>query len=279
MRISICHYSFHREIGAGRMDLPAYFRTVKSLGLDACDLHMRLAGDVAANLETIRSGLAENGLTLSSYSLSDDFTQKDEAARREQVETVKKGLRNARLLGTPTARVFGGHASGADKASLASDLKVIADSLKECAGVAEEVKVTLALENHGGMPGLGEEVLEVIRKVGSQYLKACCDIGNFMGAGQTPEDGTRIVAPVTAYVHVKDNAYVDGKEPHGRATRAHKGVTVGDGVVPLEKCLKILKDAAYDGFVALEYEGEEEEHTGVKRSLEALRKALKAVGV
>jgi len=278
MRISICHYSFHREIGAKKMELPVYFATVKKLGLDACDLHMRLAGDVQANLKTIQQGLKANGLTLSSYSLSDDFTQPDEAARKAQVEAVKQGLRNAKLLGTDTARVFGGHASGADVASLANDLKVVTECLKECVKVAEEVKVTLALENHGGMPGRGEEVLDVIKKIGSQYLRACCDIGNFMGADQTPEEGTKLVAPMTSYVHIKDNADDPAGKPGLRSKRPLKGATVGAGVVPVEKCIRILKDAGYKGFLALEYEGEEDEQTGVKKSLDFLKKVVKKVG-
>lgn len=258
------------------MDLPTYFRTVGELGLDACDLHMRLAGDVDKNLDAILSGLSGNGLALSSYSLSDDLTQEDDAKQREQIDNIKLGLRNAARLGTDTARVFGGHATGNDAASLAADLAKVTDALKECAEVAEEVKVTLSLENHGGMPGRGEEVLQVLDAVGSPFLKACCDIGNFMGADQSPEDGTRLVAPVTGYVHIKDNSLTDG-EPHGRASKAMEGATVGEGVVDVEACLRILKDAGYSGYLALEYEGQEEEHSGVKKSLAFLRQALAGV--
>ena len=277
MRLSICHYSFHRDIAAEKMGLPVYFRAVKDLGLDACDLHMRLTGDVDANYDTVMKGLEENGLTLSSYSFSNNFTQETGDDLREQIEMAKQGLRNARRLGTDTARIFGGYIGSNDESLLVKAKGVVTDALKECAEVAEEVKVTMALENHGGMPGTGEEVLSVIDAVGSDYLKACCDIGNFIGANQSPEDGTRIVAPVTAYVHVKDMAFVPGGEPRGRAERAFESATVGEGDVAVEACFRILKDTGYTGFLALEYEGREDETTGVKKSIDFMRKTLAAV--
>lgn len=275
MKLSICHYSYHREVGQGRMSLDDYFRTVNELGLEACDLHMRLIGDFDKNRDIIAKGLEKNGLTLSSYSLSDDLTVEDQEQRRQQIQNVKQGLRHAREMGADTARVFGGHAATNDPEELKKYSQVVIDGFKECAEVAEEVKVVMAVENHGGMPGRGEEVLEVIKQVGSDYLKACCDIGNFMGAGQEPAEGTRLVAPVTAYVHVKDNEIVeDSERVSARAGKAIRATVVGEGTVDVPGCLRILKEAGYTGYVALEYEGQEEEIGGVKKSLEYMRSVL-----
>ena len=274
MRLSICHYSFHREVSAGNMPLEKYFRTVRELGLDACDLHMRLTGDIDANRDTILKGLEENGLTLSSYSFSNNFTVEDPDERKKQIELVKQGLRNARALGADTARVFGGHAKSNDPAHLEEMFRIVTDALKECVEVAEEVKVVMALENHGGMPGRGEEVVRIIEEVGSDYLRCCCDLGNFRGAAQEPPEGTRIVAPVTAYVHVKDNREVPEGRIAPRANRAYVSTVVGEGTVDVPGCLRILKEAGYTGFVALEYEGQEEEATGVPKSIGYLKKVL-----
>lgn len=278
MKLSICHYSYHREVGAGRMDIPNYFKTVRDFGLDACDLHMRLIGDFDKNKETILKGLEENNLSISSYSLSDDLTVEDEEQRRQQIENIRTGLRHAHEMGADTARVFGGHAGTNDPGELARLMQIVVDGFKECAEVAEEVKVVMAVENHGGMPGRGEEVVEVIEKVGSDYLKSCCDVGNFMGAGQEPVEGTRQVAPLASYVHVKDNKVIeDPDRARPRAGKAIRATVVGEGVVDIPSCLKILRDAGYKGYVALEYEGEEEEPTGVEKSLSYLRQVLSSL--
>ena len=39
-------------------------------------------------------------------------------------------------------------------------------------------------------------------------------------------------------------------------------------------CLSVLKEAGYKGYLALEYEGQEDEKTGVPKSLENIRKAM-----
>ena len=39
-------------------------------------------------------------------------------------------------------------------------------------------------------------------------------------------------------------------------------------------CLKALKDTGYDGYVALEYEGPEDERTGVPKSLEFIKNVM-----
>jgi sugar phosphate isomerase/epimerase len=72
--------------------------------------------------------------------------------------------------------------------------------------------------------------------------------------------------PYCAYVHVKDYA----KLPDGSLKR----VTVGEGDVDLVGCLRIIQESGFDGFVALEYEGEEDELTGVPTSMAVMKRAL-----
>jgi sugar phosphate isomerase/epimerase len=53
-----------------------------------------------------------------------------------------------------------------------------------------------------------------------------------------------------------------------------EGETVGKGVVDVPRCLTALLAAGYDGFLGLEYEGKEDDTTGVPSSLTHLRAAL-----
>ena len=130
------------------------------------------------------------------------------------------------------------------------------------AGVAEAEKicVILALENHGGLPCTGAEQAEVITKIGSSNLKATIDVGNYMAGGEEGHEGTAKAAAQVAYVHFKDNKW--NADRSGFAA-----CTVGEGDVDHARCMEILTDVGFDGFVALEYEGPDDERRGVQQSL------------
>ncbi|GAG21512.1 unnamed protein product, partial [marine sediment metagenome] len=52
---------------------------------------------------------------------------------------------------------------------------------------------------------------------------------------------------------------------------------VGAGDVDIPACLRSLAAAGYDGYVAIEYEGKEDEAIGVPASTEYMKKVLAAL--
>jgi len=143
--------------------------------------------------------------------------------------------------------------------------KVI-EALRELEPVARANGVVLALENHGGLHCTGEEQAKVLEAIGSEYCRATIDLGNYMQCPQDPVDGVRAALSYCAYVQVKDFSR--------RSDGGLDSVTVGDGDVDVHGCLKLIQDSGFDGFVALEYEGEEDELTGVPRSVAFLQEQL-----
>ena len=90
------------------------------------------------------------------------------------------------------------------------------------------------------------------------------DMGNFMCADEAPEKAVGVMAPLAFHVHAKDFLYKPctarnpGKGWFGTRGGAFlRGTVIGHGVVPVEACLCILKNAGYDGTVAIEFEGME----------------------
>ena len=53
-----------------------------------------------------------------------------------------------------------------------------------------------------------------------------------------------------------------------------RGTVVGHGVVPVEACLRILKAAAYDDVVAIEFEGMEPCEEALELGLENIKRML-----
>ncbi len=90
----------------------------------------------------------------------------------------------------------------------------------------------------------------------------CGDFGNILFADERPEDFLRAFAGDIRHVHIKDYRVVaPGQAPlppeAGRPLHSARGaalydVPLGEGVVDAAACLSVLREAGYDGALALE---------------------------
>ena len=267
MRAAVCHYSLHRTYTEKKWTVSKLAHYVKEQGIEGIDFHVRFLDSPDSAADQILAALDETGLVLSGLSLSTNFNQADNAAFAEQIQTATRWLEVAGMIKAPASRVFGGQVEDRqDVGKRRAGMGKVIEALRELEPVARTNGVVLALENHGGLPCSGEEQAEVLGAIGSEYCRATIDLGNYMQCPQDPIDGVRAALSYCAYVHVKDFT----KRPDGGLDRA----TVGDGDVDVFGCLKLLQDSGFDGFVALEYEGEEDELTGVPRSVAFMQEQL-----
>jgi sugar phosphate isomerase/epimerase len=275
MKKAICHYSFHRRWEAEKWTPDRLAEEVKALDVEGVDFHVRYLGNPNEAPGLIRNACARHGRELSGLSMSNDFNKTDPGEFKNQVDAVKQWLVVAARVQAPVSRIFGGHLpaeSRANPSEKAAGRRRIIDGLGEVVREAEKLGVVLALENHGGLPCTGEEQVEVIEMIGSRYLKATIDVGNYMQGGQEGHEGTKIAAKHCAYVHFKDFIKVpDAAMPWGWNIRP---CTVGEGGVDHRACVAVLRKAGYNGFIALEYEGTEDEHTGVPKSVQFMNRVM-----
>ena len=275
MRTAICHYSLRRTCEEEGWSLSRLVREVENLGAEGIDFHAALVGSPADAAGRIREALADSGVVLSGLSVSNNFRQEDPEAFRKEVENIREWIRAATDIKAPICRVFGASPIRDKRYDMEARTACRDQVIEGLAAAVQEAKkhgIVLALENHGGFPCTGEEQVGVIREVNSPFLKATIDVGNYMGMGQEGHEGTRLAAQYAAYVHFKDFRKIpDPATPWGWRTQAS---VIGEGNVDLPACLKILGDAGYDGFVALEYEGAEDERTAVPRSFEYMKKVM-----
>ena len=275
MKPAICHYSLHRRWKAENWTLDRLMEEVKRLGLKYIDVHAGMLGAPDGAAAKIKSALEKSGLTLSGLSMSNSFSSDKPEEFRAQVDMVKQWIQVAARVRAPVSRIFGGHLSiehRNDPVIRKQKYRQIMDGLGEVTREAEKHSLIMALENHGGLPCMGEEQVEVIRDINSPSLKATVDVGNYMNGGQEGHIGSRLAAPYAAYVHFKDFVKVaDSKLPWGWNIKA---CVLGEGAVNHRACLEALRDAGYNGFVALEYEGVEEEQTGVPKSVAYMKRVM-----
>lgn len=272
MNVSMCHYSLHRTWEREGWSIAKLADYVTSLGVPGIDFHTRLIPPETTAHE-LRRAVADAGLMLTGISFSNNFNVDDVDERAQQVERVQDWIRLAADAGAPVSRIFGGHLRDrSNERERDEGLKLILDSLARVTRAAEEHGVVLALENHGGLPCTAEEQIGVIESIGSPNLRATIDVGNFMQCGEEGHEATRLVAGYAAYVHFKDFRKVeDASSPWGWSIEP---CTVGDGDVDHAACLRVLREAGYEGSVAIEYEGTEDELTGVPRSVAYTRRVL-----
>jgi len=279
MKIGITQYSYHRTMADGAMDYEGFINKAAALGFETVDIVGYWWKDEMAESAKCQDWCKAAGGDLAAYAIRDNLVVLDEAEQDEQCEQIRHGLEIAARMNAPMMRVFGGHLT--DDIDNEQAYELVVKGFKKVAGDAEKAKVILALEDHGGMPGTSGEVLRVMEAVGSEYIKPLVDLGNFLGKGQRPEEAVKDLASTAAMTHVKDFKLLPKDGDEGRPCKYGDynllGCTVGDGTIDLVQCFQTLADAGYDGSITLEYEGSEDEETGIKRSLEAIRNALAKV--
>ena len=154
---------------------------------------------------------------------------------------------------------------------------------KGCKAVTEYAKtkgIKTSVENHGFYCQQSDRVEALMKAVDDDNFGWLVDIGNFLCADENPLDAVKVGVNYIIYAHVKDFYYADRsvETPDGyfdtRDGNHLCGSVLGDGIVPVEKCVEMIKNSGYDGWVTLEYEGRETPLTAVPKGLDFLKKLI-----
>jgi len=231
-------------------------------------------------IEKVPRWLKENNLNLGCYIVSNDFALPNEKDRQKEVEKVKHSIDIAVKLGADIVRVFGGNAKEDIAYNIAKEW--IVDSLRQVTSYAGEHNVVLALENHGQLCGKSSQIIDIVDSVGSSSLRLNIDIANFLCIDEDPLKAIEKLFPYVAYAHVKDfkevnEEYKDRNVIVSSGGKRYVGCIAGEGIIDLEGAFKRLKEADYTGYLSLEYEAQEDNRIGVKRSIANIKKILRKV--
>jgi sugar phosphate isomerase/epimerase len=106
-------------------------------------------------------------------------------------------------------------------------------------------KLLLGVENHKDW--LTDELVDILRGIGSPHVGACVDFGNNLAFLEDPLETVEKLAPYAVTTHVKDN--VMAPTPAGFALA---DVALGEGVLPLERMAGVLRRHRPDVHLVLE---------------------------
>lgn len=275
MKIGVSSYSFSKYMSATGCDYFKLCDKAKEIGFDGIefidlksDNPIELAKEIKAHCEKI-------GLEITAYTVGANFMADDIEAEIKRVcgcvdvcEALGANLmRHDVCYGLPKEHLY----SWRDAAER------MAPYIRRVADYAESKGIKTCTENHGYIFQDPARVETLILKVGHKNYGWLCDMGNFLCADADPVKAVTIAAPYAFHVHAKDFLYKAGGEcPEGFFPTAGKnwlrGTALGHGVVPIDQCIRILKDSGYEGWLSLEFEGMEDCIPAIKTGYNYLRK-------
>ena len=254
-------------VGLEGEGLGAAYRIAAEYGIEWLEVfHER--NYTEADGEQVVADIASRGLRVSAVdALSQLYLEPSRAERNQQI--LRYQIELAAAAGAPYAITYFGFGGERDDQRA---MKVYAERLAPCLERAEELNVTILLENEFDSAALDpagsditrrpEVVRELIEKVGSARFRTNFDPSNYNFAGVEPFPyAYEILEDVIEYVHVKDGHRItELGQAHDAELwvrsrdfdREYGWCPVGEGAVNWDGLLRALVRRGYDGFIALD---------------------------
>ncbi len=242
LRPSLAAYSFRDTFNndPGKLDMFGF--------IDYCADHQLAGTELTsyffpqdldeAYLLRIKQHAFLRGISISGTAVGNNFALPQGEELTRQIADVKRWIDRAHIMGAPHIRVFAGAPKGLETDAA---IKQCIGALEDCCDYAGKKGIFLGLENHGGIVAEADALLKIVEAVQSPWLGINLDTGNFHT--DDPYGDLAKCAPYAVNVQVKVEIRTRGQEKKK---------------ADLPRLMRILREANYQGFVALEYEAKED---------------------
>lgn len=272
IKLSVSSYSYWHFKG-DKYPIEKVIDQASMLGLDGIDvLHRQMESEEKSYINRLKRHAFVNGIAMTCLSIHQGFVTPDQEERNKHIDHTIHCIQLAADMGIPCMRLNTGRwgtiksfdefmaKRGQEPAiegySETDAFKWCIDSIHQCMRTAEDLGVLLALENHWGLGSTPEGMLRIMKAVDSPWLQLLMDTGNFL---ENPYSRLEQIAPYTCFVQAK--TYYGG------------GVWYSLDL-DYDRIVAILNHVGYKGYISIEFEGNEAPDTGVKKSVDLLRKSL-----
>ena len=285
MKVGIDSYCYHRFFGEvyphqnqppKQLTLEDFIKRAKELDVDGVSLESCFIPRLdKAYLSEIKGMLDENNFDrVYAWGHPDGLEGgKNEAAYDEMIEHIEYanaiGAKVMRVVGSSLMFRFEDHGPQIQKLS-----RMFTNAMK----VADTYGIKLADENH--IDYNADEMLELIHNVNHPNFGINFDTGNFLRVLDDPIQGMEKLAKFTFSTHVKDLKI----NPQAAVNDWYffSCTPVGDGLVDNQKLAQLLKDANYEGFLAMEIDTlhpdyNDDEDSAVAQSVKELKKIAQSL--
>ena len=268
--ISLAQWSLHKALFAKQLDnldFPA--KAKNDFGINVVEYVNAFFKDKATDtnyLNELLKRCKDNGVRNHLIMCDGEGNLGDakDAERLKAVENHYKWVDAAKYLGCTTIRV-----NAAGEGSREEVAKAAADGLSRLGEYADKVGINVIVENHGSYSSDGGWLAGVMKQVNRKNVGTLPDFGNFC-IKRDPNNWMTC--------HESYDRYLGTKElmPFAKAVSAktydfdEKGNCIETDYY---RIMKIVKDAGFNGYIGIEYEGEKlSEEEGIRKTKALLEK-------
>lgn len=220
--------------------------------------------------QAARKILEETGLSAACYSVFTNLYKSPQA-----IESLKEHAERAAAVGSPFLHhtVLSWFDTQEELPDFDEAMECAVDAAEEVAKHAEKFGVTCLYEDQGfyanGIEGYRTFINEMKRRC--KNVGVCGDTGNCLFVDVPAEKFFEVFIDDIKHVHIKDYFQKSASECPGNGwLRSLSGMwlydaPMGEGIVNIDACMEILKNAGYRGAIAIEADN-------VQHSVEYLRR-------
>lgn len=235
-----------REYGYDGVDFRGYLDTV-----DITTLPM-----FTTQAAQTRRQINDAGLEVSAISSSITVCALEK--RQANLDEAKRTIEAVRGLGAGTVRIFGG--GNLESASRAELAEIGRETIEQILALDGAQDIQWVFETHDLWIRSADCKL-LLESIPNQNFGALWDMGHtYRVGGESPEETFAAIGPRVGYCHVKD-AVFDPAHPKAMKEKFEQGEVIGwryvlpgQGQLPLEKSIGILKENGYNGWLLCEHE-------------------------
>lgn len=181
-----------------------------------------------------------------------DLAAEDAATRAEAVAAHVRWFPVAAALGCNAMRAN----TGGQGTSDADAVPRCTESFGKLAELGKAHGITIMIENHGGLSANPDNIVRIMDDV-ADNIGTLPDFGNV--APDIRYEAMAKLAPYAVAVHAKTHEFGEDGE---------------DLNIDIGRCVRIMKDAGYDGPFGIEFEGSGSDHDGVLKTKALLERYL-----
>lgn len=285
MKAGVSLYSFHKYKNDDSLGIKGCVEKAKELGYTGVDFielgQFSSRGEYLKYASDIGSFCKDIEMDAVCFSVGSDFIN---SSAKDEIDRVKFLAEVAASLGCSYMRhdaTRGLPPSVKTRRSFDALLPALAEAYRTVTEHAQTLGIKTCVENHGFFVQHASRVEKLIETVGHENFGALIDIGNFMCVDEEPTESVALLAPYAFHAHVKDFHLRDGSldapgDGFFRTAAGNylRGAILGHGSVKVRQCIDVLKRNAYDGYLALEFEGMEDPLLGIELGGKNLRRFM-----
>ncbi|WP_238934769.1 sugar phosphate isomerase/epimerase family protein [Aurantibacter crassamenti] len=278
----------HQLCKDGTMKVSEWIDLASKLQVDGIEWYAGfLEMEDEANWPIFRKEVESHGKVIPMLCCSPDFTHPDESFRNNEIEKQLKWIQMTDILGGKYCRVL----SGQRRPELTIDegVQLAADCIKACLPLAEELGITLILENHykddfWEYPEFAQQMdvfCKLVNSIDYPNFGVNYDPSNTFLAGEEPLELLYKVSDRVVTMHASDRYLLSGTIEDlkneeggsvGYAKRLRHG-EIGKGLNDYDAIFTELKRVGFDGWISIEdgVDGMDQ----LERSVTYLRKKIK----